>query len=79
MIGLLEVALFLAPFAAWLLWRVLSPHLPRVAIWAAAALLLTLVAGAAWTWTRPHMGLGDRYEPPHWQNGQIVPGRAVPK
>jgi Family of unknown function (DUF6111) len=78
-----EVALFLAPFAAYaiFLWAtragVLHPDswtLSRIAWLLAAALVLMIgsfLVLAQWGGAPP----GSSYEPAHTENGQFVPGR----
>jgi hypothetical protein len=77
MIGVLEAALFLAPFVVWLAWRMLSPVLPRAALWAAMVTVAALALGAAWTASRPHLEHGQLYAPSQLRDGQIIPGHAV--
>ena len=76
MIGILEALLFLAPFGVWLAWRLLSPVLPKAAVWASIVAVIAIALGAAWTSSGPAMRHGQRYAPPQWRNGEIVPGHA---
>lgn len=79
MIGVLEAVLFLTPFAAFVAWRLLSPHLPAVAVWVAVAAVLLIGAAGAWVAQRPHLEHGQGYVPPTWRDGVVVPGHAVPR
>ena len=80
MIGTLEILLLLAPFLLYGLWRVLTPMLApvlfrRAALWGALALVAMLAASGAWYATRAHLAPGAHYQPPHVENGVVVPGR----
>lgn len=79
MIGLVEILLFLTPFGAFAAWRLLAPHLPRIAVWGAVLFVLATGSLAAFVASRPTMHRGDRYVPPALLGDLIVPGRAVPK
>jgi len=72
MLRLTELALFLAPFAAYLLWRAAAGR--------HAALLLVLAllgAGLAWFGLGRRLAPGD-YVPARWEKGRIVPGHSAP-
>lgn len=77
MIGVVELLLFLTPFAAFLAWRLLAPVLPRASVWAAAGLVVAIGLAAAWTASRPSLHHGQRYAPAQLRDGAIMPGQAV--
>ena len=79
MLRLVEILLFLSPFAAFALWRVLAPvggPSPRVLAIAAGVLVLLL---GALLWYRAEDALppGSTYVPPTFEDGRIVPGHAA--
>ena len=79
MVGLVEIVLFLLPFALFALWRVLAPHASRVAVGGALAAVLVLAAGAAWYGGRVHMAAHQRYVPAViGPDGWVIPGHAAP-
>jgi Family of unknown function (DUF6111) len=79
MLRLLELALFLSPFAALAIWRL---SLPRggpslsVVVGCAVAVLL-LAVGLIWFERERRMGPGTIYQPARLENGRIVPGHAA--
>lgn len=79
MLRLLEVALFLSPFVAFALWRVLAPARPPSArVIALAAGALAVLAGALFWYSREDMlPPGADYAPAQLQDGQLVPGHGV--
>lgn len=75
MLRLLEIALFLAPFAAFLAWRFTMPEGPSRALliaWAGALIVLALAL--AWMSQENTLPPGASYVPPHIENGVVVPG-----
>lgn len=75
MLRLVEIALFVAPFAAFLAWRFLLPEGPsRVMLIAWAGALIVLAATLAWLSEENTLPPGASYVPPHIENGVIVPG-----
>ena len=80
MIRAAEIALFLLPFAAYLLWRAaatrgLAGPSPRVL----SAILLGFLAfggGLAWFGVHERLPDGARYVPATLRDGRIVPGHA---
>jgi len=77
MIGLLEVALFLAPFAGFALWRLAGPVLPPIMLWVAIGVVAILAGTAAWHMREARFAKGVAYVPPHIENGRIVPAHAA--
>lgn len=75
---LLEVALFLVPFAAFAAWWLLAmnrgPSPAAVAI--AAAGLLVLALALIWFAEQGTLGPGQSYVPAQVEDGRIVPGHA---
>jgi hypothetical protein len=79
MVGLVEIVLFLLPFALFALWRVLAPHASRVAVIAALLAMLVLAFGATTLYRRAHMEAHQRYIPATTlPDGRVVPGHAAP-
>ena len=80
MIRAAELALFFAPLAAYVLWRVtvargqVGPS-PRV-LSAILVGLLIFGGGLAWFGVHERLAAGARYVPAELRNGQIVPGQA---
>jgi len=78
MLRLVEVLLFLSPFAAFALWRLLAPvggPSPRV-IGAAAGVVVLLLGLLLWYRTQDALPPGSTYVPPEFHDGRIVPGHA---
>lgn len=79
MLRLIELALFLAPFVLFLLWRFLAieggPSVRAVAI--AAGALAVLAGALIWLSQEDSLPPGATYQPARLQDGQIVSGRAV--
>jgi hypothetical protein len=77
MLRLLEVALFLAPFAAYLLWLRLGRRHSPTLLWGTLGLMLALLVAAAWLELSGAVPPDMTYVPPHMEDGRIVPGHAV--
>lgn len=78
---LAELLLFLAPFAAFIAWRLSAgsggPSRPLLI---GAACALALLAGTlAWLSQRHALPPGTAYVPAELQDGRIVPGHAAPR
>ena len=78
MIRLIELALFLTPFALFAAWWVLgAAATPRI-LAAACVALGVLGGGLLWFGTHRQMDPGERYVPAHLENGRILPAIGVP-
>lgn len=80
MIRAAELALFFAPLAAYILWRVTVARgqagpSPQVLAIISVGLLL-FGGGLAWLSVHERMPEGARYIPAALQNGRVVPGHA---
>ncbi|MCK8787806.1 hypothetical protein M0638_25960 [Roseomonas sp. NAR14] len=77
---MLNLLLFLLPFAAYALWRHLNPRVGMSGVEVALAVLgiVLAVGGAAWFGLSRSMAPDTVYVPPHLQDGRVVPGHAVP-
>jgi len=78
MIGLLEIALFVAPFALFAVWRVAAPLLSPIMLWTAIGAVTMLAGTAAWYMHETRFAKGIVYVPPHIEDGRIVPAHAAP-
>jgi hypothetical protein len=75
---LIEIAMFLAPFAVVAIWRVLFPG-PRPPLWlvyAAGLLLAGLAIALLWVWDMEAQDPGRAYIPAELRDGRVVPPRA---
>jgi hypothetical protein len=81
MLRLAELALFVVPFAFFVIWRVLAKDGgPSVRLLVAAACVLAALAGVlAWLSQENALPPGAAYVPAQIQDGEIVSGRAVPR
>ncbi len=79
MLRLVEIALFLSPFAAFVAWRALLPHGgPSRGHVALAAVILAILAGMlVWLSNEDTLPPGTQYVPPHMKDGAIVEGHGV--
>lgn len=79
MLRLIEVALFLVPFALFLVWRLISVGRGPTGWMLGGALLAlgVLGVGLAWFGTDRALNPAGRYVPALWQNGQIIPGHSA--
>lgn len=77
---LIEIILFLLPFAAFALWRATAgaggPSVTTLA--AAAAGLMLLAAALIWFGYEDSLDRGQVYVPAQLENGRILPGHAAP-
>ena len=79
MLRLVELALFLAPFAIFIVWRFVPLEGgPSTRFVVLAACVLAALAGAL-IWLREMDSLppGAVYEPAHLEDGRVVPGHAA--
>jgi hypothetical protein len=79
MLRLVELALFLAPFVLFALWRFMAVEGgPSVRFVAVAACVIALLAGALiWLSQDEALPPGATYEPARLQDGNIVSGHAA--
>ena len=79
MLRLTELALFLAPFAAFVVWRVMATEGgPSMGVVLAAAGALVLLAGLLfWLSREDALPPGTAYVPAQVHNGQVVSGHAA--
>ena len=80
MLRLVELALFLAPFAVFAVWRFMAMEGgPPVRFVVGAACLLAVLAGALiWLSQEDALPPGASYEPARLENGKVVAGHAAP-
>lgn len=78
MLRVTEIALFLAPFGLFLLWRVLAPKIRPAILWVGIVMIVALAGSAIFYGLRERMDPHARYLPAHMEDGRIVPGRAAP-
>ena len=81
MLRLVELALFLAPFVAFAVWRFMAVEGgPPVSVVVGAACVLALLAGALiWLSQEDALPPGASYEPARLEDGKIVSGHAAPR
>jgi hypothetical protein len=81
MLRLVELALFLAPFVIFFVWRIVStgggPSARFVLV--TACVLIVLVATLIWLRRYEALPPGTAYAPATLQDGQIVSGHPVPR
>ena len=78
---LTELLLFLAPFAAFIAWRLTagSGGPSRPVLIGAACVLVVLAATLVWLSRQNALPPGTAYVPAELQDGRIVPGHAAPR
>ncbi len=75
MLRLLEVGLFVLPFAVFGLWRLAGGGAPSPAlVGGTVGLLLVFAAALVWFSLHDTLPPGQRYIPPRTEDGRIVPG-----
>jgi hypothetical protein len=80
MLRLVELALFLAPFAVFAVWRLVAVDGPSVRLLLTAACVLAALAGVLiWLSQDEALPPGSTYVPAQLQNGRVVAGHAVPR
>jgi hypothetical protein len=80
MLRLTEVALFLAPIVAFVVWRLTLARggPPAGLVLAAACAVVALAAVLVWFGIERALPPDETYVPPHVQGGHILPGHASP-
>jgi cytochrome c-type biogenesis protein CcmH/NrfF len=78
---LVEILLFLLPFAAYGLWRRMNPNTqPSTILLVLAGLgVVLMLAGAFWYGASRSMRPGTTYVPAHLEGDRIEPGHAEPR
>jgi len=73
--------MFLAPFAAFVAWRLTlgSGGLPRTVLIAAACAVVLLTGMLVWLNQQRAIAPGPTYVPAELRDGRIVPGHAAPR
>ena len=81
MLRLVELALFLAPFAAFATWRYMAGEgPPSVPLLVGTACVLVVLAGAlVWLSRDEALPPGASYAPARLEDGKIVSGHAAPR
>jgi hypothetical protein len=81
MLRLVELALFLAPFVVFALWRFAAIEGgPSVRVVFGAACVLAMLAGILiWLSQEDALPPGANYEPARLQDGKVVSGHAAPR
>jgi hypothetical protein len=81
MLRFVEVALFLAPFVGFAVWRFMAIEGgPPVSLVVGAACVLAVLASALiWLSQENALPPGTSYEPPRLEDGKIVSGHAAPR
>ena len=77
MLRLLEVVLFLLPFAGYGLWLWGGRRYTSQLLWGTLGAMILLVMAAAWLELSGAVPPDMTYVPPHMEDGRSVPGRAV--
>lgn len=78
---LIEIALFLAPFLAVLVWRILfpSPRPPIWLVWWMSGVLVVLAASLLWLRITDAEDPHRAYIPAELRDGQVLPPRIGPR
>jgi len=75
---LLEIALFLVPFATFAAWRLGGGGPPSATLLGGAlTVMLVLAASLVWFGSYDTLGPGQAYVPARVEDGRIVPGHAA--
>jgi hypothetical protein len=77
MLRLVEIGLFLLPFAMVLAWQTLPAHRRNEILLVASAAVVVLVGAAIGFGLHDRMDPHARYVPAHLEGGVIVPGRGT--
>lgn len=81
MLRLVELALFITPFAVFAIWRfvALDGGPPVRVVVGAACVLAVLAALLVWLSQDDALPPGAGYEPPRLENGKVIAGHAAPR
>jgi hypothetical protein len=81
MLRLAELALFLTPFAVFIIWRFFAmEHGPSKSLLIGVACFVALLAGALiWLSEDRAMPPDTDYAPARFENGRIISGHGVPR
>lgn len=81
MLRLVEVALFLSPFAAFAMWRLLAPAggPSRMMIGIGAGVLALLAGSLLWLRMEDAAPAEAVYVPSHLQDGRVEPAHSEPR
>jgi hypothetical protein len=80
MLRLVEMALFVAPFAVFAVWRLVAVDGPSTRVLLTAACVLAALAGALiWLSQDEALPPGSTYVPARLQDGKVVAGHAAPQ
>lgn len=81
MLRLTELALFIAPFAAFVIWRVMATEggPPLRLVLAAGGALVVLAGLLFWLSREDALPPGTAYTPAQMRDGHIVSGRPAPR
>jgi peptidoglycan/LPS O-acetylase OafA/YrhL len=77
MLRFAEIGLFLAPFALFLVWRLLASRVRPALLWIGTVVLVALAGMAVGFGLHERMDPHARYVPAHMVDGRIVPGHGV--
>jgi hypothetical protein len=80
MLRLVELALFLTPFAAFFVWRFLAMGgAPSLSLVVGTACVVAVLAGALFWLSRDRaLPPGTTYAPARFEDGRVVAGHGVP-
>ena len=81
MLRLAELALFCAPFAIFVIWRLMATEGgPSLGLLVGAACMLVVLAGAL-VWLSHDRALppGAAYAPARFEQGRVISGHAAPR
>lgn len=81
MLRLVELALFLSPFAAFIAWQLMARQSsPPLRLVVGAACVLVVLAGLlVWLSQEAALPPGTSYAPARFQGGRIIPGHGAPQ
>ncbi|MBR0660257.1 DUF6111 family protein [Neoroseomonas oryzicola] len=78
---LVELLLFLAPFAAYGVWRRMNPSTEpsTILLVLSGTGVVLMLAGAFWYGSSRSMAPGEAYVPAHLEGDRVEPGHAEPR